>query len=174
MLSFYFAKSDLRVLDDILRKSGRKVNDIAGKNLKRVCVLNDNIVEISNTKVKNDIGIFFVIQHMWLFSKSLCNRISTWCVKFVKMMDVCVAWKCSILVQKPSKWLNSFAELIYFSETFSILCFAEMLCSESGLMNSLDHNIMAPQNFDPKCHIPKKVLKICWLKVKSLVLQKNL
>ena len=155
-------------------KTGREVNDMAGKNLKRVCVLNDDIVEISNTKVKNDIGIFFVIQHMWLFSKSLCNRISTWCVKFVKMMDVCVAWKCSILVQKPSKCLNSFLESIYFSVTSSIACFAKMLCSNLGLMNSLDHNIMAPQNFDPKCHIPKKVLKICWLKVKSLVLQKNL
>ena len=57
--------------------------------------------------------------------------------------------------------MNSFAELIYFSETFSILCVAEMLCSESGLMNSLDHNIMAPQNFDPKFHIHEKVLKIC-------------
>ena len=165
MLSFYFAKSDLRVLDDILRKSGRKVNDIAGKNLKRVCVLNDDIVmEISNTKVKNDIGIFFVIQHMWLFSKSLCNRISTWCVKFVKMMGVCVAWKCSILLQKPSKCLNSFLESIYFSVTSSMACSAKMLCSNVGLMNSLDHNIMAPQNFDPKFHIQENVLKFCWPK----------
>ena len=155
-------------------KTGRKVNDIAGKNLKRVCVLNDNIVEISNTKVKNDIGIFFVIQHMWLFSKSLCNRISTWCAKFENMMHVRAVWKCWILVQKPSKCLNSFAELIYFSETFNILCFAEMLCSESGLMNSLDHNIMAPQNFDPKFHIQKRMLKFCWPKLISGVLQKNL
>ena len=105
------------------------------------------------------------------FSKSLCNRISTWCAKFENMMHVGAVWKCWILVQKRSKYLISFAELIYFSETFSILCFAEILCSESGLLNSLDHNIMAPQNFDPKCHIPKKVLKICWLKVISLVLQ---
>ena len=112
--------------------------------------------------------------NMWRFSESLCNRISTWCAKFENMMHVRAVWKCWILVRKPSKCLNSFAELIYFLETFSILCFVEMLCSESGLMNSLDHNIMAPQNFDPKFHIHKKVLKICWLKLISPVLQINL
>ena len=118
-------------------------------------------------------GILFVIQNV-SFSKSLCNRISTWCAKFENMMHVEVVWKCSIFVQKPSKWLNSFLELIYFSETFGISCFVKMLCLDSGLMNSLDHNIMAPQNFDPKFHIQKTVLKICWPKLISRVLQKIL
>ena len=124
-------------------------------------------------KSENDIGIFFVIEHV-AFSKSLCNRISTWCAKFENMMHVGAVWKCWILVQKRSKCLTSFAELIYFSETFSILCFAEILCSESSLMNSLDHNIMAPQNFDPKFHIQKRMLKFCWPKLISPMLQINL
>ena len=113
----------------------------------------------------------FSSYNMWCFFKSLRNRISTWCSEFENMMHVEVVWKCSIFVQKPSKCLNSLVELIYFWDTFSISCFAKMFCSDPGLMNSLDHNIMAPQNFDPKFHIHEKVWNFCWLKVKSLVLQ---
>ena len=94
------------------------------------------------------------------FFKSLYNRILTWCAEFKNMMHVGAVWKCWIFVQKLSKCLHSFLELIYFPETFSISYFAKMLCSNSGLMNSLDHNIMAPQNFDSKFHIQKRMLKI--------------
>ena len=38
VLNFYFAKSYLRVWDDIWEKSGRKIADIAKKNLERICV----------------------------------------------------------------------------------------------------------------------------------------
>ena len=159
-LNFCFAKSDLPVWEDFWDKMVEKGNDIVGKTLKLVCVQNN---DINSTKRKSEIGIFFVIQHVAVFWRSRYNRIWTWCAKFVKMMDVCAVWKCSLLVQKRSKCLNSFAKLIYFSETFSILCFAEMLCSDCGLMKSFGHNIMAPQNFDPKFHIHEKVLNFCWL-----------
>ena len=164
VLNFCFAKSHLRVCDHIWEKSGRKVNHIVRKTwnlfLSKTTTLSR---KLATKKLKSEISIFFVIQHESFFSKSLCNRFWRWCGKFVKMMDVCVVWKCSIFVQKPSKCLNSFLESIYFSVTFSISCFAKMLCSNSGLMNSLDHNIMAPQNFDPKFHIHEKVLNFCWL-----------
>ena len=120
---------------------------------------------IVGKKVHKKIGIW---------ANLLCNRFSIWCPKFVNMMDVDVVWKCRLLDQKRSKCLNSFLESIYFSVTFSISCFVKILCSDSGLMNSLDHNIMAPQNFDPKSHIQKRVLKICWPKLISGVLRKIL
>ena len=163
MLSFCFAKSDLRVLEDIWEKSRRKVNDIVEKIWKSFVSKTTTLSRKLATKKWKTKWASFSSYNMWLFSKSLCNRFWRWCGKFVKMMDVCVVWKCSIFVQKPSKCLNSFLESIYFSVTFSISCFAKMLCSNSGLMKSLDHNIMAPQKFDPKFHIQKKVLNFCWL-----------
>ena len=65
MLSFCFAKSDLRVWEDIWRKNWSKSERYRGKDLKLICVEHDDIDgEIGNKKVKNDMGIFFVIQRM--------------------------------------------------------------------------------------------------------------
>ena len=51
VLNFCFAKSYLQVWEDMWEKSGRKIADIAKKNLERICVWNDDIVkEISNKK----------------------------------------------------------------------------------------------------------------------------
>ena len=75
MLSFCFAKSDLRVWEDIWRKNWSKSERYRGKDLKLICVEHDDIDgEIGNKKVKNDMCIFFVIQHMvFLPNVFFCN-----------------------------------------------------------------------------------------------------
>ena len=64
MLSFCFAKSDLRVWEDIWEKSSRKMNDIVEKTLKlfafKKMILSR---KLATKKWRTNIGIFFVIQH---------------------------------------------------------------------------------------------------------------
>ena len=116
MLSFCFAKSDLRVWEDIWEKSSRKMNDIVKKNW-NLFVFKTMILlrKLATKKWRTNIGIFFVIQHAFFFTQRFfCNNFSNWCQKWRNMMELHASRKCWILVHKVSKCLNSLLETIYF------------------------------------------------------------
>ena len=83
------------------------------------------IQEISNKKVKGEIGIFFVIQYATLLQTFFCNTFSKWCRILWKMMDVHALLKYCVLLQKVSKLWNRLRESIYFLVTITISCFGK-------------------------------------------------
>ena len=116
MLSFCFAKSDLRVWEDIWEKSSRKMNDIVEKTWKlfafKTMILSG---KLATKKWRTNIGIFFVILHaVFLLNVFFCNNFSNWCQKWRNMMDLHASRKCWILAHKLWKCLNSLLETIYF------------------------------------------------------------
>ena len=145
MLSFCFAKSDLRVWEDIWEKSSRKMNDIVKKtwNLfvfksfekrnhsvtKFFCASKPFqrdiagkrfkvlIINVCGKKVHECVGIS---------KTSICNRFSNWCQKLRKMMDVVASRKYSIFVPELVECLNWLFQLIWFLVTTSILGFQRM------------------------------------------------
>ena len=67
-----------------------------------------------------------VHKHVGMWANPLCNRLSNWCRKLPKMMDLDASPELLILVKKPSECLNSLFELIYFLLTFNIFGFRRM------------------------------------------------
>ena len=56
-------------------------------------------MEISNTEVKNDIGIFFVIEHVAFFKVTLQQNINMMCK--IREYDAC--WSCVKMLNFGSK-----------------------------------------------------------------------
>ena len=73
---------------------------ISWKQLVLVCVLNDDIVrEISSKKVKDEMGIFFVIEHAAFFKVTLQQNINMMCN--IQEYDAC--WSCVKMLNFGSK-----------------------------------------------------------------------
>ena len=97
MPDFCFAKSDLRVLEGILRKSGRKVNDIVEKTWNSFVSKTTTFGQVQ--KSENEIGIFFVIQHVAFFKVTLQQIINMMCK--IREYDAC--WTCVKILNFGSK-----------------------------------------------------------------------
>ena len=92
-------------LGGYVRKKWSKNSWYREKNLERICVWNDDIVkEISNEKVKNEMGIFFVIQHVAFFRVTLQQNINM----MVKIRECDACWSCLKMLNFGSKTLKMF------------------------------------------------------------------
>ena len=114
-------------------------------------------MEISNKIVKSEIGIFFVIQHVFFFE----GDYATFLWNDVKNDGYCRVTKLVRFLSKRFKMLDFTSRsdlLLSDSQHFE---FCTNACTESYLEKTVDLAFIVPPNFGAKFKIQKKVLTFC-------------
>ena len=164
MPSFCFAKSDLRVWEDIWEKSSRKMNDIVEKTWKLFAFKTMTLSgKLATKKWRTNIGIFFVILHAVFL-------LNVFLQQFLKLMSKMEKYDGSSCIAKMLNFGSQTLKMLEFTSWNDLLLshsqhfwFPKNAFWESDFEKMLDAVFMRPQNFGTKFKIYKKVLNICWI-----------